>query len=146
MAKSRKTANLVGKQVGLDRGLGKIREMHLDDLDLTFLRKREDEAASKGFVGGFLLGVLVGAVIALIFAPQKGQETRGLVIGAAGDLKGKATDLVQQTKSGSGGGSSQSAEDFGDGPAIEREIGDSAEPFGETVEASTEHVTIRRVQ
>lgn len=137
MADYRKTAKKVRKQVDRDFGLGKLRDIHLDDIDLKFLQKREDEAASKGFLGGFLLGVLIGAVIALIFAPQKGQETRGRVLEAAGDLKEKATDLVHQAKSESESADTQGAEDFGDGPAIEREIGDAAEPYGESVDTAT---------
>lgn len=69
-----------------------------DVSDLHFIRKREDEAASRGFVSGFLLGALVGAVIALIFAPKRGDETRGIVADAAGDIKEKATDLVHQVR------------------------------------------------
>jgi gas vesicle protein len=30
-----------------------------------------------GFVSGFLMGVLMGAGIALLFAPERGQKTRG---------------------------------------------------------------------
>jgi gas vesicle protein len=133
------------KQADMGLGLGKLRDIHLDDIDLKFLQKREDEAASRGFLGGFLLGALIGAVIALIFAPQKGQETRGLVLGAAGDLKEKATDLVQQTKSESESADSQGTDDFSDGPAIEREIGDAAEPFGESVASPTDDSGTRPV-
>lgn len=121
----------------VDFDLGRLRDLSLDDIDLNFLRKREEEAASRGFLGGFLLGVLVGAVIALVFAPRRGQETREIVAGAAGDLRGKATDLVQQVRSDSDGTGDAAAQDLGDGPAIEREIGDAAESFGDSVETST---------
>lgn len=136
MADTRKLADKARKHVDFD--LSKLRDLNLDDIDLNFLRKREDEAASKGFLGGFLLGAVVGALIALIFAPQKGQETRELVAGAAGDLKGKATDLVQQTRSGSEDAQDQFADGLREGPAIEREIGDAAETFGDSVEITTD--------
>lgn len=118
----------------------KLRDLGLIDIDLGFLqRKREEEAESRGFLGGFLFGAVVGALIALIFAPQKGQQTRELVVEAAGSLKGKATELVQQTQTGSGDEdtSSQAASDLGSGPAIEREIGDAAETSGTTVDPNS---------
>jgi gas vesicle protein len=122
----------------MDFDLSRLRDLSLDDIDLNFLRKREEEAASRGFLGGFVLGVLVGAVIALVFAPRRGDETRELVAGAAGDLKGRATDLVQQVRSDSEGASEPGTGNLGDGPAIEREIGDAAETFGDTVETGTD--------
>lgn len=133
MTDYRKTAKKAREQVDF----AKLRDLSLDDIDLNFMRKREEEAASKGFVGGFLLGAVVGALIALVFAPQKGQETRELVAGTAGDLKGKATDLIQQTRANDNDVHNQLAENLGEGPAIEREIGDATESFGDSVEPTT---------
>lgn len=133
MTNYKKAAQRAHQQVDF----GKLRDLNLDAIDLGFLqKKREDEAESRGFLGGFLFGVIVGALIALIFAPQKGQQTRELVVEAAGSLKGKATELVQQTRSGDEDMSSQPAGDLGSGPAIEREIGDAAETSGNTVGSS----------
>ena len=67
------------------------------EIDLDQLR-REDEAESSGFFGGFALGVLVGAMLALVFAPWKGEETRELVTDRALRLKDRATDLVHQVR------------------------------------------------
>ncbi len=122
----------------------KLRDLGLSDIDLGFLqRKREEEAESRGFLGGFLFGAVVGALIALIFAPQKGQQTRELVLETAGSLKGKATELVQQTQTRSGDEdtTSQAMADLGSEPAIEREIGDAAETSGNTVDS----VSVRAV-
>ena len=60
--------------------------------------RREDEAESSGFFGGFALGVVVGAILALVFAPMRGEETRGLVAERASQLKDRATDLVAQVR------------------------------------------------
>ncbi|HVL25030.1 MAG TPA: YtxH domain-containing protein [Thermomicrobiales bacterium] len=87
------------------------------------MRKREDEAASRGFIGGLALGILVGAILALIFAPRTGSETRGMVAGTATDLKHKATDMVHQVKSDETA-NGPAATGLGEEPAIEREIGD----------------------
>lgn len=117
---------------------------HLDDLDFSGLKdvdfkksgkqfkkqmrnldmeKREQDAANEGFVGGVLLGIVVGAVLALIFAPKSGSETREMVAGTATDLKHKAEDLVGQAKDGQDADAGPSM--LSDEPAIEREIGDT---------------------
>ncbi|MBA3336865.1 MAG: YtxH domain-containing protein [Chloroflexia bacterium] len=69
----------------------------LSEMDLEALR-REDEATNNGFFGGFALGIAVGAILALIFAPMKGEQTRELVTERAVQLKEKATDLVAQVR------------------------------------------------
>jgi len=92
----------------------------LDDLDL---RTREDEAASRGFLGGFALGVLVGAVLALIFAPRPGSETRGMMAGTASAVRRKATALVHEVRSDERENGA-AAPSLGEEPAIEREIGE----------------------
>ncbi len=69
----------------------------LSEIDLEALR-REDEATNNGFFGGFGLGLLVGAILALVFAPMKGEQTRELVTERAVQLKEKATDLVAQVR------------------------------------------------
>lgn len=100
MANLKKQVKQARKQIH-NFDIGSVKD-HLptdfDVSDLHFIRKREDEAASRGFVSGFLIGVLVGAVVALIFAPKRGDETREIVAGAAGDIKEKATDLVHHVR------------------------------------------------
>lgn len=66
-------------------------------IDIERLRS-EEEAESSGFFGGFALGVVVGAVLALVFAPMRGEETREMVAERAGQLKDRATDLVAQVR------------------------------------------------
>jgi gas vesicle protein len=103
MADMKKRAKKARKQLEhLDLDLSALKDKlpkDFDPTDLHLMRKREDEAASTGFVSGLLLGVLVGAILALIFAPKRGDETRELVAHTATDLKDKAVDLVHQAKS-----------------------------------------------
>ena len=101
-----------------DIDLGKLRQLTLREQ-----QQREEEAASEGFLGGMLLGIVVGALLALIFAPKSGSETREMVAGTASELKHKAEGLVGQSKNGSTDQSVTST--FNDEPAIEREIGDT---------------------
>ncbi len=84
--------------------------------------KREDEAESSGFFGGFALGLVVGAILALVFAPMRGEQTREMVAERAVQLKDKATDLVAQVRGDDEGAASDDV-----GPAIEREIDDAAD-------------------
>ncbi len=49
--------------------------------------RREDEAESSGFFGGFALGLVVGAILALVFAPMRGEDgVLGITL-AMGDKK-----------------------------------------------------------
>lgn len=84
-------------------------------------QKRQEEAATEGFVGGLLLGIVVGAILALIFAPTSGRETRQAVAGTASDLRHKAEGLVGQAQDEVD--DAPTASSLGDEPAIEREIG-----------------------
>lgn len=51
-----------------------------------------------GFFSGFVLGGLVGAVVAVVLAPQSGEETRDLIRGKAHEMKGKAMDVASDLK------------------------------------------------
>lgn len=46
----------------------------------------------------FAVGALVGAGIALLYAPQSGKETRELIAKKGRDLKGKAEDALDDAK------------------------------------------------
>lgn len=105
------------KNVDLTAGKKKIRKQ-LEQLDV---RHREEEAASEGFLGGVLLGVVVGAILALIFAPRSGSETREMVAGTATGLMHKAEDFVAHKDEPTGVDIETST--LPDEPAIERDFG-----------------------
>ncbi len=59
----------------------------------------KDEGYSSGsMLLSFLLGGLVGAGLALLLAPQSGEETRKKIKDLADDVKDKTTDYVEKTK------------------------------------------------
>jgi len=59
----------------------------------------KDEGYSSGSIlVSFLLGGIVGAGLALLFAPQAGDETRKKISDFADDLKDRTTDYVEKTK------------------------------------------------
>jgi hypothetical protein len=110
------------KYIDFSKGTKKVRQQlkHLDT------QQREEEAASEGFLGGLILGVIVGAVLALIFAPRSGSETREIVAKTATDLSHKAEGLVSHKDE-------TIAEEpvvstLLDEPAIERDFGSSSHP------------------
>lgn len=51
-----------------------------------------------GFLSGFVLGALAGAAMAVVLAPQSGEETRDLIRGKAHEFKGKAMDLASDLR------------------------------------------------
>jgi gas vesicle protein len=58
-----------------------------------------DEGYSSGSVLlSFLLGGVVGAGLALLFAPQSGRETRQQIKDLTDDVKDKTTEYVKQAK------------------------------------------------
>jgi len=50
------------------------------------------------FISGFVIGGLVGAAVALLFAPQSGEETRTLIHDKGIELKDHAEDLIDDTR------------------------------------------------
>lgn len=79
-----------------------------------------------GFIGSLLLGMVLGAILALLFAPKSGHDTREAVVQTVGDLKDKVAsdneddmdlDEVMDV-------ASEDAKDvLPDEPAIERNFG-----------------------
>jgi gas vesicle protein len=51
-----------------------------------------------GIVAAFAVGALVGAGIALLYAPQSGRETRELLAQKTRELKDKAADALDGAK------------------------------------------------
>jgi gas vesicle protein len=59
---------------------------------------RTDDHGSGSVLLSFFLGGIVGAGLALLFAPQSGTETRRKIKDITDDVKGKSGDYVEQTK------------------------------------------------
>lgn len=50
------------------------------------------------FFAGFIMGGLVGAAVALLLAPQSGEETRAIIKDKSIELKDKAVEYSQDAK------------------------------------------------
>jgi len=59
---------------------------------------RDDGYSSGSVLLSFLLGGVVGAGLALLFAPQSGRETRQKIRELADDVKDKTTEYAHQAK------------------------------------------------
>jgi len=51
-----------------------------------------------GVLAAFTIGALVGAGIALLYAPRSGEETRKLLAAKTQELKGKARDGLENAR------------------------------------------------
>jgi len=49
-------------------------------------------------LSGFLIGGLIGAAVALLAAPQSGEETRHMIGDKANELKHRAAEKAQETR------------------------------------------------
>ena len=58
----------------------------------------EQGGSTRPFVSGLLLGALIGAGLALLFAPQSGEETRRVVRRKAKKLAAEAQDRYDDLK------------------------------------------------
>jgi gas vesicle protein len=51
-----------------------------------------------GYLAAFAIGALVGTGVALLYAPRSGKETRELLAKKGRELKGKATDAIEDAR------------------------------------------------
>ena len=56
-----------------------------------------DRDSFGSFLVGFLVGGIAGAVVALLYAPQSGDDTRGQIKDKAIELKDKTTVVLDET-------------------------------------------------
>ena len=58
----------------------------------------EEESSQRSSFTIFAVGALIGAGIALLYAPQSGKETRKLLVKKAKQLRDKAQDTVENAQ------------------------------------------------
>lgn len=58
----------------------------------------EQNTNIKNVVGAFAIGAVIGAGLALLFAPQSGDETRKLISKRAGQIKNRLRDALDDAK------------------------------------------------
>jgi gas vesicle protein len=61
------------------------------------MRHIDDFATPLAFLGGSLLGLAVGAVLGVLFAPAKGERTRRQLARKAEEIGERATGVVAET-------------------------------------------------
>ncbi len=64
------------------------------------------------FLAGFVIGGLIGAGVALLMAPQSGEETRALIADKSIELRDRAVETAEDVQSQAGDFASQTAEAY----------------------------------
>jgi gas vesicle protein len=59
---------------------------------------KEESSGAGGILAAFCLGAVVGAAVALLFAPASGEETRKLLSEKAREGRAKASETARQTR------------------------------------------------
>ena len=49
---------------------------------------------NSGFLGGVLLGIVLGGMLAVLYAPEKGEKTRKKLVKKSGHWQGRASDAL----------------------------------------------------
>ncbi|MBI4543358.1 MAG: YtxH domain-containing protein [Gemmatimonadetes bacterium] len=78
-----------------DRGDAPESPRATDDRSEGRMSQAEGEGGIRSFVAGLLIGALVGAGVALLFAPQSGADTRRVIRRRAKQLAGEAQDRYE---------------------------------------------------
>jgi gas vesicle protein len=60
--------------------------------------KGDSRDSGFGFFSGLIIGGLIGAVAAIVLAPQSGEETRDYIRGRVHEAKNRAVDLAYDMK------------------------------------------------
>jgi gas vesicle protein len=55
-----------------------------------------DKDSGNSFLIGFVLGAIAGVAVGFLYAPKAGKETRSLLKEKAGELKDKASEMIQR--------------------------------------------------
>jgi gas vesicle protein len=61
-------------------------------------RNEMERESGNGFLTGLLLGVVIGAAVGLLYAPQPGAETRQMLKEKADAARARAAELAQKAK------------------------------------------------
>ncbi len=59
---------------------------------------KEESGGAGGILAAFLVGAVVGAAVALLFAPASGEETREFLGEKAREGRAKASETARQTR------------------------------------------------
>jgi gas vesicle protein len=59
---------------------------------------KEESSGAGGILAAFFVGAVVGAAVALLFAPASGEETRKLLGEKAREGRAKASETARQTR------------------------------------------------
>jgi gas vesicle protein len=108
----------------------------LEELRRRLAERDDQEGGIMGFLGGMVLGMLMGGTLALIFAPKSGEETRTQLRDTSIQLKERATTVADQVKEQAGTVQTQAQDALG-------QVRERAQSLTETAREQVQGVTAR---
>ena len=63
------------------------------------MEKQGNKSSGSGFFFGLMLGIAVGAALAVLFAPQKGEQTREQLVAQSENLRKNGFTRAEELKS-----------------------------------------------
>ena len=108
----------------------------LEELRRRLAERDDQEGGVMGFLGGMALGVLVGGALALVFAPQSGEETRTQLRDTSIQLKERASTVADQVKEQAGTVQTQAQDSLG-------QVRERAQSLTETAREQVQGVAAR---
>lgn len=74
-----------------------MKNFHTVPPDAVILKnnKMENSNSTGKLVGALLVGAAIGGILGILFAPEKGSETRKKLFSKGKDLKDKAAELLE---------------------------------------------------
>ncbi|HEX5502680.1 MAG TPA: YtxH domain-containing protein, partial [Thermomicrobiales bacterium] len=111
-------------------------QAQLDQLRRQLAARDNQDSNVLSFLGGLALGTLLGGVLALILAPQSGEETRGQLRDGSIQLKERASGVAGQVRDQAGTlqGQAQGALD---------QVRERAQTLGEGARDQVQHIAVR---
>lgn len=85
-------------------------------------RKEEKESSSAGFIAGLVVGAIIGVVLAIVFGKKQNGEVMDQFAHRAETLRDTAAERYHQVRGDAAGEVESAVDQFGDDPAIEREV------------------------
>lgn len=85
-----------------ERDIERVDEEDLDPEELAELVDAEGSGGIVGFIAGLMLGAVIGAGIALLVAPERGDVTRRRIRTRIEDLREDARNQLEDLREGAG--------------------------------------------
>lgn len=125
-------------QLDLDKNLPNLGELRLPRY------RDEPESSSGGFAAGVAVGLVLGVVLAWLFGKQGGGDMVDQFAQRAESLKETAAEKYHQARDQVDDQADRVEDTLGNGPVVEREVGDTVDELQNTTDDVLDDVERRR--